>query len=119
MRTETIAWNTFMSGGHKRPTRTINKQAVYCIGTVTVILLLTVDIAFASPLDVKASALYHDKLLGFGKWAIIIRGGWSTIQKTMQEDFEGAKKSFFSYLMVYVFLLAFPWAMKEMDGIFS
>lgn len=127
-KTEVIEWHSFFNGQYKRPNKLEiiidhieRNKVIYRIAGLTTLLIFTADIShiFASGIDDKASALYHDKLLGFGKWAIIIRGGWTTIQKTMQEDFDGAKKSFFSYLLVYVFLLAFPWALQQIDGAFS
>jgi hypothetical protein len=125
-KTEVIDWKEFMSGTYRRPTtlqaiaqHVERNKTAYRIGAAVVVLFLASDVsALASPLDDRASALYHDKLLGFGKWALIVRGGWGTIHKTMQEDFDGAKKHFISYLTIYLILLAFPWAMKEMDGIF-
>lgn len=135
MKTEVIDFKSFVNGSYKRPTalQTVAKRidvvvkhverhkVVYRVGAAVIVLFLVCDVtAFAdSALDAKANALYKGKLLGIGKWAIIIKGGWTTIHKTIQEDFDGAKKSFFQYLLVYMFLLAFPWAMNEMDGVFA
>lgn len=91
----------------------------YRIAGVTVIILLSGSHAFAaSGIEVGASRLY-DKLLIIGKWVIIFKGGFDTIKHMASGDFDGAKKGFFSYLLVYIFLFGLPWAMDEVDKIFK
>ncbi|MNI90945.1 hypothetical protein D3C73_1485400 [compost metagenome] len=75
--------------------------------------------AAAGDIDSKARALYDNKLVKFGKWVVIIRGGWSTISKAIQEDFEGAKKAFLSYMLVFCILLGFPWACDQVEDAFK
>lgn len=139
MKYEKVEWKAFMAGEHRCPTKlqvvaehVERNKVVYRVAGATVILLLASDVsAHASAndavavfahagggIDAKANEIYYGKLLAFGKWAIIIKGGWGAIHKLIQEDFEGSKKTFFSYLVVYLMLLAFPWAMNEMDGMF-
>lgn len=72
----------------------------------------------ATGIDEGATKIY-DKLLNVGKWVIIIKGAWETIHNTIKGDFDTAKKSFLQYLLVYVILLAFPWAMSEVDTLFQ
>ena len=126
-KTEVLDWKEFMSGNYKKPTKLEivvkhieDNKAIYEVAGATIILFLISDTtAFASGIDEKASALYHGKLVKFGKWAIIIKGGWDTINKTIREDFDGAKRSFFSYLLTYIFLLGLPYAMTQVEDVFS
>lgn len=98
-----------------------NKIAYRVIG-VTIIIFASGIIdptAFASTgIDVGAEKIYA-KLLNVGKWCIIIKGAWETINNTIKGDFDTAKKSFLQYLIVYIILLAFPWAMDEVDALFN
>lgn len=100
--------------------RNKNKTFIRVIAVTTGILLISTDIAFASTtgIDTAARELYYDKLLVFGKWAIIIKGGWDTINKALKEDFDGAKKSFFSYLIVYMILWGLPWGLDQVESVF-
>jgi hypothetical protein len=128
MRTEVINWKTFMSGQYRRPTtlqaiaqHVERNKTAYRIGAAVVVFFLASDVsAFAAtPLDDKASAVYHDKLLSVFKWALIIKGGWSAAHKALQEDFHGARQQAFSYGTVYLILLSLPWLFNQMDGLFS
>lgn len=71
-----------------------------------------------SGIDIAARGIYK-KLLSVGKWIIIIKGGIDTVNSVVQGDHASAKKSFLSYLVVYVILQGFPWAMDEIDRTFS
>jgi hypothetical protein len=100
------------------------KKKVYKVaikaGLTTTILLSTPHIGFAAGtgIDVGATKLY-DKILLVGKWIIIVKGAIDTINNTAQGDFASAKKSFLSYLIIYLILKAFPWAMNEVDSMFN
>lgn len=74
--------------------------------------------AASSGIDAGASKIYH-KLLSIGKWVIVVKGAFDTLQNTLQGDFASARKAFLQYLMVYVLLLAFPFAMDEVDKLFA
>lgn len=69
-------------------------------------------------IDAGARRIY-DKLLTVGKWIIIIKGGMSTVNHMVQEDFGTAKKSFLSYLLIYAILHGLPWGMDQVDEVFS
>ena len=69
-------------------------------------------------LDSKAKELYG-KLVGIAKWIIAGKGGWSTIHKMLQEDFEGAKKSFLQYLIIFIIVIAFPKALDYIEVFFE
>lgn len=101
-----------------------NKRFYKIVGVATGVSLLiigTPNIAFAeiTSIDVRARDLYYGKLLKFGKWAIILKGGWDTINKAIKEDFDGAKRSFFSYAVVFAILMGFPWVLDEVEDVFS
>lgn len=72
----------------------------------------------SSGIDVGANKLYS-KVLSIGKWVIIVRGAWETLNNAIQGDFGTAKKAFLQYLFIYVLLLAFPVAMNEVDKMFA
>ena len=72
---------------------------------------------FANDLDAKAEELYNGKFLTLAKWVIIGKGGWDTLNKVIKEDFDGAKKSFIQYLVVYATLAALPFALNQVDEI--
>ena len=76
------------------------------------------DVFAAGSLDASGNAIYK-KIIGIGKWVIIIKGGIDTIQNVMGGDFDSAKKSFLGYLMVYGVLFALPWGMEQIETVFS
>ncbi|MCJ8010134.1 hypothetical protein MUG84_00065 [Paenibacillus sp. KQZ6P-2] len=128
-RVQSLTIREFMSGDYpkldplmKRIVEHLERNKVrYKIVGMTIIVFLTAtDIALASGtgIDVGARKIYT-KLLVVAKWVIIIKGGWDTINNTVKGDLETAKKSFLSYLLVYVILLALPWALSEVDSVFA
>ena len=80
-------------------------------------IVLDPSIAFAGIED--GGARIHSKLVSVGKWVIIIKGSIDTIQSVLNGDFEVAKKSFFSYLLCFAVLLALPWSLNEVEGVFK
>jgi hypothetical protein len=93
---------------------------VYKVAGITIIFLTGVEIsAFASSgIDVEARKLYKE-LLGIGKWIIVFKGGFDTLKMIGNGDFDAAKKSFFGYLLTYLFLLGLPYGLDKVDGIFD
>lgn len=92
------------------------------VGATAVILIAGggFDYAFAagSSIDVGAQKLYS-KLLNLGRWIIIFKGGFDIIKNMTNGDFDGAKKGFLSYLIIYIFLYGLPWAMGQVDVLFN
>jgi hypothetical protein len=82
------------------------------------IILGSPDSALASNLDATGNRLYG-KILGIGKWVIIIKGGIEIIQHITSGDTQSAKKIFIAYLIMYAALFALPWGMNEVEGIFK
>lgn len=82
------------------------------------ILIGSYDIVFAGGIDSGGKRIYS-KLIEVGKWVIIIKGGIDTIQKASQGDFDGSKRSFLSYLLIYTILWALPWGMNQIDEVFK
>ncbi|CDN41703.1 hypothetical protein [Paenibacillus sp. P22] len=102
-------------------------KLIYRIGAITIMVLLgagglhqvfAASDASGLVLDVGAQKLYH-KLISIGKWVIIIKGAFDTIQATVQGDFVQARKSGLAYLMVYAILLGLPWAFGQVELLFE
>lgn len=98
-------------------------KIAYRIIGMTLIIFLSggfdfTALASSGSIDTKGYVLYR-KLLSIGKWVIIIKGGWDTINNTIKGDFDAAKRSFFSYLLIYIVLLGLPWALNQVDDLFS
>ncbi|WP_088086914.1 hypothetical protein [Bacillus sp. OV166] len=93
---------------------------VYKVAGVTLILLTGMggDVFAAGSIDVEANKLYKE-VIGVGKWIIVFKGGIDTIKSVGNGDFDSAKKSFFGYLLTYLFLLALPYGMDKIGGIFD
>lgn len=94
---------------------------MYAGAGLTLLLTFGFDVtAFAGTgIEEKARALYFDKFIGIAKWFIIGKGGWATVHKAIQEDFDGAKKSFISYLVVFIILLALPFTLDQVESVFK
>lgn len=92
---------------------------IYKVAGVTIILLTGIgsDVFASSGIDKEANKLYTE-LLGIGKWIIIFKGGFDTLKSIGNGDFDSAKKSFFGYLLTYLFLLALPYGMEKIDTVF-
>lgn len=71
-----------------------------------------------SSIDAGAQKFYT-KLVNIGKWVIIFKGAWDTINNTIKEDFDKAKRAFLQYLIIYLVLLAFPFALNEVEHVFD
>jgi hypothetical protein len=97
-------------------------KVVYRIGALTLIVLLggvdMVSAAAEGTIDENAGKLYY-KLIGIGKWIILIKGGFDTLSATVQGDFPAARKSGLAYMLVYVILLGLPWAFNQIELLFN
>jgi hypothetical protein len=94
---------------------------VYKVAGVTLIILtsgLGSHAFAASGIDIEARKLYRE-LIGLGKWVIVFKGGFDILKMIGTGDLESAKKSFFGYLLTYLFLLGLPYALDKVDGIFD
>lgn len=97
------------------------KFTLKVVGTTAIILVAGggFDYAFAtSGIDVEAKKLYHE-LAGIGKWIIIFKGGIDMVKSVGNGDFDGAKKHFLSYLLIYLALLGLPYGMDKVDTVFQ
>ena len=61
----------------------------------------------------------HGTLVGVGKWVIIVKGSIDCIQSVLNGDVSKAKQQFFGYLLCFGIMLALPWALDEVEGIFQ
>jgi hypothetical protein len=69
--------------------------------------------------DKKAKSIYFGEFLGVAKWMIVGKGGWDTVNKTLKEDFDGAKRSFFQYLLIFALLYGYPFALDIIESMFQ
>lgn len=89
------------------------------VGTTAIILIAGSSVSFASSgIDDEARKLYKE-LIGIGKWIIVFKGGIDTIKSIGNGDIDSAKKSFFGYLLTYLFLLGLPYGLDKLDDIVS
>lgn len=98
-----------------------HKIAYRIIGTTIIIFasgILDQNVLAATGIDAGGNRIYS-KLVNLGKWVIIFKGGFDTIQNTLKGDMDMARKSFLQYLMIYVILLALPWSMRQVDTVFT
>jgi hypothetical protein len=96
-------------------------KVIYRIGAMTLVMMIGFDVtAFAaeSSIDANAGKLYH-KLIGIGKWIVLMKGAFDTISHTVQGDFVAARKAGLAYMLVYVILLGLPWAFDQIEGLFE
>jgi hypothetical protein len=100
--------------------RHINKYgSFYRVGAVTAIILLSGSHALAAgTIDIEAAKLYKE-LVGIGKWVIVFKGGFDTLKMIGSGDIDSAKKSFFGYLLTYLFLLGLPYGLDKVDQVFA
>jgi hypothetical protein len=124
---ETINFSEFMRGDYKKPTvmqstvkHVKEHKVVYTIAGYTVVCLVGAPHfgLAAGGGTVGAEKLYY-QLCKVGKWIIIGKGGWETINSAVKSDYESAKKQFLSYLLIYVILLGLPYAMDKVDELFT
>jgi hypothetical protein len=89
------------------------------IGTAIILFLGITDVSFAAGtgIDVQAKKLYV-RLVGVGKWIIIIKGGIDTIKAVVDGDFPATKTKFLGYVLTYAILWALPWAFEEVEKLF-
>lgn len=91
------------------------------IAGITFVLLTALpDVSFAqgTGIDVGAKKLYV-RLIGVGKWVIIVKGGIDTIKAVAEGDFQAGKKNFLGYVLTYAILWALPWAFGEVEKLFT
>lgn len=125
MRTEVMTVDQFLNRGCdtdmviNRVVKHLNKhKIVYQVVGFTLIIMASANVVHAATgIDAGGRHIYS-KLVNIGKWIIIFKGGWDTIMNTVKGDFDSAKKSFMQYLLIYVVLLALPWSLDQVDGVF-
>lgn len=96
-----------------------NKSFYISVAGTTLIFLFVGDSAFAaSRIDQKAKVIY-EQLVDIGKWIIIVKGAIDIIQTASQGDMDSVKSKFIKYVITFLFLLALPWAMDEIQDLFK
>lgn len=96
-------------------TRILGKITILTCG---IILIGEIEVFASTGLDEKAKVAYA-KFIEIAKWIVAGRGGWETINKMLKEDFDGAKKSFFSYLTIFAILIGLPRALDFIESFLS
>lgn len=95
-----------------------NKIKYRIVGTTIIVFLGMSEAAFASSgIDIAGKKLY-DKLIGVAKWVIIFKGGMDIIKSMTDGDMPGAKKSAMGYAFTFLLLLALPWMLEQIEGLF-
>ena len=95
-----------------------NKKFYLGLGySVAFTILLDPTVGFAG--IEEGGRRIHSKIVSVGKWVIVIKGSIDTISSVLNGDFQSAKKLFFSYLLCFAVMLALPWGMDEIEGVFK
>lgn len=82
-------------------------------------LLMGPSTAFAaSSIDSKAYPVYW-KIVGIGKWVIVIKAIIDIIQAILNGEHQAARKMFFGYLGCFAVMLALPWGMDQIEEVFK
>lgn len=92
----------------------------YCRFTLLIALYLFSgsSMAFASGFDTGVSKIYW-RIVGIGKWIILVKGAMDTIGSVGNGDFQTAKKNFLSYLLIYGILHALPTGFEWVEQAFK
>jgi len=60
----------------------------------------------------------HGTIILVGKWVIIVKGSIDCIQSVLNGEVARAKQQFFGYLLCFGIMMALPWALNEVEGLF-
>lgn len=90
----------------------------FCLIGGALVFGMESDVLAATTLEEKAEALYYDKFIGIARWVIAGKGGFDTISKLLKEDFDGAKKAGFQYLLTFLVLMGLPKGLKFVEELF-
>lgn len=92
-----------------------------CIGVGAISIGLESTVLAADGLeglDSKARVIY-DKGIVIAQWVVCGKGGIDAVGKALKEDFEGAKKSVYSYLTIFLILIGYPHMLDFVKGLFE
>lgn len=97
-----------------------NKIKYRIVGTAIILFLGVTGVSYASGagIDAGANKLYK-RIIGVGKWIIIIKGGIDTIKSAVDGDFANSKTKILGYVLTYAILWALPWAFGEVEKLFT
>lgn len=96
-----------------------NKIKYRVIGMAIILFVGFESSAFASTgIDAGAKKLYT-RIIGVGKWIIIIKGGMDVIKSSLDGDFMNSKTKVLGYVLTYALLWVLPWAFDEVEKLFS
>ena len=92
-------------------------ELVLHVGIAAAVLLIPAAVEAATGIDVGGRRM-HAKIVGVGKWVIVIKGSIDCIQSVLNGDIQSAKRQFFGYLLCFAIMLALPWGLDEIEGLF-
>lgn len=98
--------------------KTNRKKYKRLVVILAIFLFKISKIAYAAGIDATGSLLLG-KIQSLAFWVVLIKGSIDMLQKLVAGDFEGAKKTFIQYLLIYGFLLAFPWSLRQIKSTFG
>ena len=100
----------------------IYKNILISAGVGAIAVLASPELAQAADsftgMEAGARRIYA-KVVVVGKWVIIIKGSIDCIQSILNGDVSRAKQQFFSYLLCFGIMLALPWGLDEVEGLFQ
>lgn len=82
--------------------------------------LILIPVAVEAAIGIEAGGRrIHGTIVGVGKWVIVVKGSIDCIQSVLNGDVAKAKQQFFGYLLCFGIMLALPWALDEVEGLFQ
>lgn len=97
---------------------TSHKDEFAQVGVAVAVLLVPEAVCAFTGIEAGARNLYT-KVVGIGKWVIIIKGSIDCIQSVLNGDFQRAKQQFFGYLLCFGIMLALPWGLEQVEALFE
>ena len=88
------------------------------VGITTAVILVPAVVEAATGIEAGGRRI-HGTIVSVGKWVIIIKGTIDCIQSVLNGDVQSAKRQFFGYLLCYGVMLALPWGLDEIEGLFK
>lgn len=96
----------------------IKRLVKICLITGVVLFTFDLNVLAATGIDEQMTKLYYDKFIGIAKIIIAGKGGFDTLSKLMKEDFDGAKRSAFQYLIAFGVIMGLPKALNFIETLF-
>lgn len=95
-----------------------NKNFIIRLAVTMAVILIPTIVEASLGIDAGGRRI-HATIVGVGKWVIIVKGSIDCIQSVLNGDVARAKQQFFGYLLCFGIMLALPWALDEVEGLFQ